>query len=62
MPVNMLVLDQNYQTKQSQSFFVFRLLQYIDDIIAKHKDKLLNSDKVLVGKPHLLFDTVYIDR
>ena len=43
--------------------FIFRLLQYIDGIIADHKEKLLlNSDKVLAGEPHALFNTVYIDR
>ena len=43
--------------------FVCRLLHYIDDIIADHKDKLvLNSEEVLAGKSQSLFDTVYIDR
>lgn len=47
----------------SEVFFIFRLLQYIDDIIANHKDKLLlNSDEVFAGKPLSSFGTVCIDR
>ena len=42
---------------------MYSLLQYIDDIIANHKDKLLlNSEEVLEMKSHSLFDTVCIDR
>ncbi|XP_020608067.1 conserved oligomeric Golgi complex subunit 1-like isoform X2 [Orbicella faveolata] len=49
---------------QETCFSAFnQLLQYIDGIITSHKDKLLlNSDKVLAGKPHSLFNTVCIDR
>lgn len=44
-------------------FFIFRLLQYIDDIITNLKNKLkLESEEVFSAKSQSLFDTVFIDR
>ena len=44
-------------------FLIFRLLQYIDDIITNLKNKLkLESEEVFSAKSQSLFDTVFIDR
>ena len=59
----MLLARYMFSPKHSKTVFVLRLLQYIDDIISSHKDKLLlNSDEVVVGQTQWLFDTVCIDR